>query len=205
MKDRTSALGPIATSALLGFISGALSSATMLLRVPGLNESPVIWLPGLVFGLSVLLPLSLRMQDRWLRTTAAVVTSSVVYPIAHRVAADSAINHSTGYMVAAIAFSGFLGSSALAGSFLPGRPRWGSSTAWTISVGTLVGAASGAILLVPSYHPSISFRLAVILIVWQTAVAASLGRGTLTMPNKSVQATAGGCLHFIPPPQASRA
>ena len=184
MKDITSTFRPFAASALLGLISGALSSATMLLRVPGLNGSPVDWLPGLVFGFSVILPLSLRIHDPWLRTAAAIVVSSVVYPIAHRVAADSAIDHSTGYIVAAVAFSGLLGSSALAGAFLAGRPRWASSAAWTISVGTLFGAASGASLLLPSYHPSIGFRLAVILIVWQTAVAASLGRGTLTMPNK---------------------
>ena len=198
MKDHGAARRRItAVSALLGLLSGAFSSATMLLSVPWVSANPVIWLPGAVFGLCAILPISVRIHDPWWRTIAGIVASSLVYPVAYEIASDSAIDHSTAYIVASLAFSGFIGSLALAGSFLGGRPGWLSSAAYTVSIGTLAGAALAAFLLVPTYHPSISLRLAVILIVWQTAVAAFLGRGTLRMPNKITGANAGG-QHQLP-------
>ena len=190
MNSHRTQLSMAVTSGLLGLLSGVLSSSTILLRFPGTSQSPVMWLPGFVFALVVLLPISRWTGDGWQRTVGAIVASSAIYPFAHQFAAESAIGHSSAFIVAAVAFSGLVGSSVLAATFLFGRPFFARSATVTVILGTAIGALSGAYLLIPTSHPSLGLRLGVILVVWQSVVGASLGRGALGLPNQTLQPTA---------------
>jgi hypothetical protein len=98
----------------LGLISGVLSCAisqSFIIVHDQKTLDHIVW-PGLVFALVVLLPLSRWAGDGWLRTAAALIASSVIYPIAWWIAA-STTRHPGAFMVAAFAFSGFLGSFVL--------------------------------------------------------------------------------------------
>ena len=176
---------------LLGLVSGVLSC--------GMSESRIIYLvreqktldhivwPGLVFALVVLLPLSRWARDGWLRTVAALITSSAVYPVAWLIAVSGTV-HPGAFMVAEFAFSGFLGSSVLTSVFLFGRPRWVRAACATVVLGTLVGGLMGAYLLAATKGMDLlgSARdgLGVFMVLWQTVVGASLGRGVPARPNK---------------------
>ena len=117
-----------------------------------------------------------------IRTAAALIASSVVYPIAWRIAV-SGIGHSATFMIAAYAFSGFLGSFVLASVFLLGRPRWVRAACATVILGTVVGGFMGAHLraAMTGVDSPLSARdgLGLFMVVWQTVVGASLGRGAL--------------------------
>jgi hypothetical protein len=151
----------------------------------------IVW-PGLVFALVVLLPTSRWAGDGWLRTAAALIASSVVYPIAWRIAVSD-IGHSATFMIAAYAFSGFLGSFVLASVFLFGRARWVRAACATVILGTVIGGFMGAHLraTMTGVDSPLSARdgLGLFMVVWQTVVGASLGRGVPVRPNQSVEAT----------------
>jgi len=75
---------------LLGLVSGVLSCAMSESHIIYLvreqkTADHIVW-PGLVFALVVLLPVSRWAGDGWLRTAAALIASSVVYPVAWRIA-----------------------------------------------------------------------------------------------------------------------
>jgi len=174
---------------LLGLVSGLLSCAmTQSHIIYVVREQKtldhIVW-PGIVFALVVLLPISRWVRDGWLRTAAAMIASSAVYPIAWLIAA-SGIGRS-GLFISAFAFAGFLGSSVLASVFLFRRPCWVRAACATVVLGTVVGGLMGANLLagmkgLPSDGP---LGLGVFMVVWQTVVAASLGRGVQARPNKA--------------------
>jgi len=108
-----------------GFLSCAMASSSIIyLAREQKTLDHIVW-PGMVFGVVVLLPMSRWAGDGWLRTAAALIASSAVYPIAWRIAAVSVIRHSAPVMIASFASAGFLGSCVLATVFLFGRPRWG--------------------------------------------------------------------------------
>ena len=187
-------------SALLGLVSGVLSCAMSQSRILWSGDRTldhVVW-PGLVFAVVVLLPISRRAGDGWLRTAVALIASSAVYPLAWRLAAVSVIGQSAAFMVAAYAFSGFLGSLVLASAFLFGRPRWLRSALATVVAGTVTGGFMGAHLLLAmsgvASPLSASDGLGAFVVIWQTVVGASLGRGVPARLNPS-EALATGCLN----------
>ena len=181
---------------LLGLLSGVLSCA--------MSESHIIYLvreqktvdhivwPGLVFALVVLLPLSRWAGDGWLRTAVALIASSVVYPVAWRIAASGTV-HPGPFMVAEFAFSGFLGSFVLAGVFLFRRPHWVRAACATVILGTVTGGLMGAHLFAAVKGMVLLGRdgLGVLMVVWQTVVGASLGQGALSRPNKTAVPNGG--------------
>ena len=169
---------------LLGLVSGVLSCAMSESYIIYLEREQktldhIVW-PGLVFALVVLLPLSRWAGDGWLRTTAAMIASSAVYPIAWHIAALG-IQHPGVYMVAAFAFSGFLGSVVLASVFLSGRPRWVRGACVTVVLGAVIGGLMGANLLagMKGLISLGSQGLGVFMVAWQAIIGASLGRGVL--------------------------
>ena len=96
---------------LLGLVSGLLScvmSQSYIIYVVREQKTldHIVW-PGMVFALVVLLPISRWAGDGWLRTAAALIASSAVYPIAWLIAA-SGIGRS-GASISAFAFAGVLG------------------------------------------------------------------------------------------------
>jgi hypothetical protein len=175
---------------VLGLVSGVLScvvSQSYILVHDQMTLDHIVW-PGIVFALVVLLPLSRWAGDGWLRTVTALIASSAIYPIAWWIAA-STTPHLGVYMVGAFAFSGFLGALVLASAVLFGRGRWAKAATWTIVLGTLIGGLMGAHLLAATKGMDLlgSARdgLGVFLVVWQTLVGASLGRGMLRRPHEA--------------------
>jgi len=167
---------------LLGLVSGVLSCAvsqSYLLVHDQKTLDHIVW-PGMVFALVVLLPLSRWAGDGWLRTAVALIASSAVYPITWRIAVSGTVPPGA-YMVAAFAFSGFLGSLVLASVFLFGRPRWVRIACATVVLGTLIGGLMGANLL-GATHGSARNGFGLFMVLWQTVVAASLGRGVAATP-----------------------
>lgn len=166
---------------VLGLVSGVLSCAMVDSRLIYLVREQktvdhIVW-PGIVFALVVLLPMSRWAGDGWLRTTTALIASSAVYPIAWRIAAVSVIRHSAPFMIASFACAGFLGSCVLASVCLFGRPRWGRAAVTTVILGTAVGGLMGAHLRAATTFLSAGDVLGLYMVLWQTAVGASLGRG----------------------------
>jgi hypothetical protein len=182
---------------LLGFVSGVLSCA--------MSESHIIYLvreqktvdhivwPGLVFALVVLLPISRWAGDGWLRTAAALIASSVVYPVAWLIAV-SGTRHPGAHLVAEFALAGFLGSFVLASVFLFRRPHWVRAACATVVLGTFTGALMGAYLLAATKSMVLLGRdgLGVLMVMWQTVVSASLGRGLPSSPKDKDAAPNGG-------------
>jgi len=153
----------------------------------------IVW-PGLVFALIVILPISRLARDGWPRTAAALIASGAVYPIAWHIAA-STVAHPGVSMVAAFAFSGFLGSLVLASALFFGRPRWVSVAGATVVAGTAIGGLMGVHLLA-TVKGVISLGsagdiLAAYMVLWQVAVGTSLGRGALPRPNKTAAPNGG--------------
>jgi len=185
-------LGSMAVRAgLLGLVSGVLSclmSQSRLIYVVREQKTldHIVW-PGMVFALVVLLPISRWAGDGWLRTAAALIASSAVYPIAWRIA-GAGIGHSEAFMTATFAFSGFLGSFVLASVFLFGRPSWAKSAFATVILGTLIGGLMGAHLCGALTYVSARDGLGVFMVVWQTVVGASLGRGVPLKAHHPVEA-----------------
>ena len=174
---------------LLGFGSGALScglSQSFIIVREQRTLDHIVW-PGLVFALVVLFPVSRWAGDGWLRTVASLIASSAAYPIAWRIAV-SGIGHPGPLMIAAFALAGFLGSAVLAGVFLFGRPRWVRAAGATVVLGAVIGGLMGAHLLATvtgvASPLSAGDGLGVFLVVWQTAVGVSLGRGVLHNPTR---------------------
>jgi hypothetical protein len=177
---------------LLGLVSGVLScvvSQSYLLVHDQKTLDHIVW-PGLVFALVVLLPLSRWAGDGWLRTAAALIASSAAYPIAWWIAA-STTRHPGAYMVGAFAFSGFWGSLVLGSVFLFGRPGWVRAAGTTVVLGTVIGGLMGADLLAAASFHSGRDGLGVFMVVWQTVVGASLGRGIPARPNHAPAPTGG--------------
>lgn len=183
---------------LLGLVAGVLSCGMVeshILYVVREQKTydHIVW-PGLVFALIVILPLSRLARDGWLRTAAALIASSATYPITWWIAASTAI-HPGAYMVAAFAFSGFLGSLVLASVLHFGRPRWVRATGATVVVGTAIGGLMGAHLLAATkgmVSPgSARDALGVGMVLWQAAVGASLGRGVPVKPDEAAAPTGG--------------
>lgn len=175
---------------LLGLVSGLLSclmSQSSIIYVVREQKTldHIVW-PGMVFALVVLLPISRWARDGWLRTAGALIASSVAYPVAWQIAASGTV-HPGPFMVAKFAFSGFLGSFVLAGVFLIGRPRWVRAACATVVLGTLVGGLMGAELLAALKGMDLLGRdgLGIFMVLWQTVVSASLGRGVLAGPNRA--------------------
>lgn len=183
---------------LLGFVSGVLSCGmadSSLIYVVRAQKTydHIVW-PGLVFALIVILPISRLARDGWPRTAAALIASCGVYPIAWHIAASTTARPG-GSMVAAFAFSGFLGSLVLASVLLFGRPRWVSVAGATLVAGTAIGGLMGGHLLATVKGVvslgSAGDILAVYMVLWQAAVGTSLGRGVLPMPNKTTAPNGG--------------
>jgi len=177
---------------LLGLASGVLScvvSQSYLLVHDQKTLDHIVW-PGLVFALVVLLPLSCWAGDGWLRTAAALIASSAVYPISWWIAA-STTRHPGAYMVGAFGFSGFLGSLVLGSVFLFGRPGWVRAACRTVVLGTVIGGLMGADLLAAGSYHSGRDGLGVFMVVWQTVVGASLGRGIPARPNHAAAPNGG--------------
>jgi hypothetical protein len=153
----------------------------------------IVW-PGLVFALIVTLPISRLARDGWSRTAAALIASSAVYPVAWHIAA-STVAHPGVSMVAAFAFSGFLGSLVLASVLLFGRPRWVSAAGATVVAGTAIGGLMGLHLLTTVKGVvslgSAGDILALYMVLWQVAVGTALGRGVLPRPNKTAAPNGG--------------
>jgi len=181
---------------LLGLVSGVLSCAMSESHIIYLvheqkTADHIVW-PGLVFALVVLLPLSRWAGDGWLRTAAALIASSVVYPVAWRIATLGTV-HPGPFMVVEFAFSGFLGSFVLASLFLFGRARWVRAACATVVLGTVIGGLMGAYLFAAMKGMVLLGRggLGVLMVVWQTMVGASLGRGVPARPNKGAAPNGG--------------
>src|SRR5512137_1778702 len=162
---------------LLGLVSGVLSCGMADSRILYVVREQktfdhIVW-PGLVFALIVILPISRSARDGWPRTAAALIASCAVYPIAWYIAASTTV-HPRASMVAAFAFSGFLGSLVLASVLLFGRPGWVRATGATVVVGTAIGGLMGAHLLAATKGVvslgSARDVLAVYMVLWQTAV-----------------------------------
>jgi len=177
---------------LLGLVSGVLSCGMVESRILYVVREQktydhIVW-PGLVFALIVILPISRLARDAWPRTAAALIASCAVYPIAWYIAASTTV-HLTAYMVAAFAFSGFLGSLVLAGVLLFGRPGWVRATGATVVVGAAIGGLMGAHLLAATKGMvslgSARDVLAVYMVLWQAAVCTSLGRGVPAKPKEA--------------------
>lgn len=142
----------------------------------------------MVFALVVLLPMSRWAGDGWLRTTTALIASSAVYPIAWRTAAMS-LRDSTPFVIASFAFAGFLGSCVLASVCLYGRPRWLRAAITTVVLGTAAGGLMGAHLRAATSFMSAGDVLGLYMILWQTAVGASLGRGVRARPSQVMESS----------------
>lgn len=171
---------------LLGLVSGGLSCLmSQSWIVYDVREQKtldhIVW-PGMVFALVVLLPLSRWAGDGWMRTAAALIASSAIYPIAWRIAVVG-IRSSYPLMIATFACAGLLGSFVLAAVFLFGRPRWGRAAVMTVVLGTVIGGLMGASLGGAMTSVFARDGLALCLVAWQTAVAASLGRGVSPRPS----------------------
>mgnify|MGYP005855259303 CR=1 FL=1 len=121
-----------------------------------------------------------------------MIASSAVYPITFQIAAWS-LRFSWVFMIAAFAFAGFLGSFILAGVFLSGRPRWVRAAGATVVLGTVIGGLMGANLraaMAGAYLPfSAVDGLGFFMILWQTVVGVSLGRGVQARAKWAVEAT----------------
>lgn len=177
---------------LLGLVSGVLScgladsSSLYLVRYQKTFDH-IVW-PGLVFALVVILPMSRLARDGWVRTAAALLTSCAIYPITWYIAASTTFPPGA-TMVAAFAFSGFLGSLVLASVLLFGRPGWVRTTGVTVVVGTAIGGLLGGHLLAATKGAislgSAGDVLAIYMVLWQASVGTSLGRGILPRPNKA--------------------
>ncbi len=181
---------------LLGFVSGVLSCAMSESHIVYLVREQktvdhIVW-PGLVFALVVLLPTSRWAGDGWLRTAAALFASSVVYPVAWLIAV-SGTRHPGVHLVAEFALAGFLGSFVLAGVFLFRRPHWVRASGATVILGTVTGGLMGAYLFAAVKGVALLGRdgLGVLMVVWQTVVGASLGRGVLSGPDKAAAPNGG--------------
>lgn len=183
---------------LLGLISGVLScgmaDSSMLYVVREQKTYDHIVWPGLVFAVIGILPISRLARDGWPRTAAALIASCAIYPIAWWIAASTTV-HPGADMVAAFAFSGFLGSLVLASVLLFGRPGWARATGATVVVGTAIGGLMGLHLLAATKglasSGSVDLVLGLYMVLWQAAVGTSLGRGVLPRPNnEALQATA---------------
>ena len=94
-------------------------------------------------------------------------------------------------MVGAFAFSGFLGSWVLGSVFLFGRPGWVRAACTTIVLGSVIGGLMGADLLAAGAYHSGRAGLGVFMVVWQTVVGASLGRGIPARPNHAAAPNGG--------------
>jgi hypothetical protein len=169
---------------LLGFVSGVLSCAMVesnLIYIVRLQKTVdnMVW-PGIVFALVVLFPISRWAGDAWLRTAAALIASSAVYPVTFVIAVRS-FGSSWVFMIAAFAFAGFLGSFVLAGVLLFGRPGWGRAAFATVVLGVVVGGLMGANLRAAMSGVPLPFSaidgLGLFMVLWQALVGASLGRG----------------------------
>lgn len=177
---------------VLGLLSGVLScgmaDSRMLYVVREQKTYDHIVWPGLVFALIVILPMCRLAREGWPRTAVALIASSGIYPIAWHMAAWTTF-HPGANMVAAFAFSGFLGSLVLASVLLFRRPGWLRFMGATAVVGTAVGGLMGVHLLA-TVKGVISLGsagdvLAVYMVLWQAAVSASLGRGVLPRPKQT--------------------
>lgn len=176
----------------VGLVSGLLSCVMAQSRIVYLAREQktmdhVVW-PGMVFALVVLLPMSRWAGDRWLRTAAAFIASSAVYPVAWQIAAGSLVRQPTPVMIASFAFGGFLGAFVLAGVFLAGRPHWRRAALTTVILGTAVGGLMGTNLTAGMTFVSAGDVLALYMVLWQVAVAASLGRGAKGWPHRKTEA-----------------
>jgi len=167
---------------LLGLVSGVLScviSQSYIIVRDQRTLDHIIW-PGMVFALVVLLPLSRWAADNWLRTAAALIASSAIYPLTWRIAALG-LRSSWGFMIGTFALAGFLGSFVLADVVLTGRPRWVKAACVTVVLGTVIGALGGAHLgaTMAGIHSPLTAGdgLGLLMVLWQVAVAVSLGRG----------------------------
>ncbi len=167
---------------LLGLVSGVLScviSQSYIIVRDQRTLDHIIW-PGMVFALVVLLPLSRWAADNWLRTAAALIASSAIYPLTWRIAALG-IRSSWEFMIGTFALAGFLGSFVLADVVLTGRPRWVKAACVTVVLGTVIGALGGAHLgaTMAGIHSPLTAGdgLGLLMVLWQAAVAVSLGRG----------------------------
>jgi hypothetical protein len=188
---------------LLGLVSGVLScgmaDSSMLYVVREQKTYDHIVWPGLVFALIVILPISRLARDGWPRTAAALIASCAVYPIAWYIAALTT-GHPSAYMVAAFAFSGFLGSLVLASVLLFGRSGWVRATGATVVVGTAIGGLMGAHLLAVTKGVvslgSVGDVLAIYMVLWQAAVGTLLGRGVPAEPNKTAAPNDGHAMHL---------
>jgi hypothetical protein len=166
---------------LVGLVSGLLSCAMAQSRVLYLTREQktidhIVW-PGVVFALVVLLPMSRWAADAWLQTTLTLLASAAVYPIAWQIAAISTIRPSNPAMIPSFTIAGLLGSAVLASVLLWGRPHWLKSASTTVILGAAVGLLMGAHLLLAPSHNTTGTVLGVYMVLWQTLVACSLGRG----------------------------
>jgi len=173
---------------LLGSVSGVLSCLLVESRIIYIAREQktydhVVW-PGLVFALVVLFPISRWAGDSSSRTATALIASSVVYPIAWRIAISSLVGPSPpswAIVIAQFAFAGFLGSLVLASVFLCRRPCWAKAVLATVVLGTVIGGLMGANLraAMTVVHWPVPARdgLGLLAILWQAVVGASLGRG----------------------------
>lgn len=172
---------------LLGFVSGVLScllAQSHIIYVAREQKTfdHVVW-PGLVFALVVLFPISRWAGDSWSRIATVLIASSVVYPIAWRIATSSLVGPSPSWtiMIAEFAFAGFLGSLVLASVFLWRRPGWARAACATVVLGAVIGGLLGANLraamTVVHWPLTASDGLGLLVVIWQAVVGASLGRG----------------------------
>ncbi|GEM_PF-3400779 len=190
---------------LLGFVSGLLSCLLAESRIIYIAREQktfdhVVW-PGLVFALVVLLPLSRWVGASRPRIAAALLASSVVYPIAWRIAASSTTGPpSWALMIAAFALAGLLGSFVLAGVFFFRRPCWANGVFVTVALGAAVAAMMGANLraamALADWPLPARDGLALFVVLWQAVVGASLGRGVQVRSNQP--ATASTTLRHVP-------
>ena len=183
---------------LLGLVSGTLSCLLVESRIIYVAREQktydhVVW-PGLVFALVVLFPISRWAGDAWARTVGVLIASSVVYPIAWRIAALSTAGPSSwGLMIAEFALAGFLGSFVLSSVLLFRRPCWVRTAIATIVLGAVVGGLTGANLraALTVIHWPVSARdaLGLSVVLWQAGVGASLGWGVQARPKRGAEGT----------------
>jgi hypothetical protein len=178
---------------LLGIISGVVSCVLADSRIIYLVREQktydhIVW-PGLVFALFVILPVSRLARDGWPRTTAAIVASCAIYPVAWYIAASTTV-HPNAFMVAAFTLAGFLGSFVLAGVLLFKRPDWVRATVATVIAGTAVGGLMGLHLLIATRgvvsYGSASDVLALYTVIWQAAVSMLLARSVPAGPSQGL-------------------
>jgi hypothetical protein len=184
-------------SGLLGLLSGTLSCLLVESRILYVAREQktydqVVW-PGLAFGLIVLFPISRWAGDAWARSAGVLIASSVVYPIAWRVAVPSTAGPSSwALMIAEFVLAGFLGSFVLSSALLFRRPCWVRSAVATVLLGAAVGGLMGANLraAITVAHWPVSARdaLGLSVVLWQAVVGASLGSGVQARPKNEVAA-----------------